>query len=171
MTARVALVVLATVATARGHDGPPYPIVSDQRAGRYTVSIWTDPDATDDGSKGGQFWVVLEGAAGEAVPDDTRVLVSVRPLDRADPAQTVTAEPVRGQARNQFAGVLMDHEGPYAVAVSISGPLGPASVDSRVDATYDLRPPPYMLAWYLAPFVLVGLLWGRLLIKRRRQPS
>ena len=28
-----------------------------------------------------------------------------------------------------------------------------------VDATYDLRPPPDMLAWYLVPFLLAGFLW------------
>ena len=62
----------------------------------------------------------------------------------------------------------MDHEGPYRVAVTVSGPLGEAAVEAQADATYDLRPPPYMLAWYLSPFILVGLLWGRLLIRRRK---
>ena len=51
----------------------------------------------------------------------------------------------------------MDHEGPYEVRVDVDGPLGPAAIDSRVDATYDLRPPPYMLAWYLVPFLLAGV--------------
>jgi hypothetical protein len=45
--------------------------------------------------------------------------------------------------------------------------LGRATIDSRVDATYDLRPAPYMIAWYLFPFVLVGFLWTRLLLRRR----
>jgi hypothetical protein len=76
-------------------------------------------------------------------------------------------EPVRGDITNQFGAVLMDHEGPYAVHVEVTGPLGQAVVDSMVDATYDLRPPPYMLIWYLVPFLLAGFLWTRLLLRRR----
>jgi hypothetical protein len=95
--------------------------------------------------------------------------VTVTALDRPDPGHAATGEPVRGDAGNQFAAVLMDHEGPYRVSVAVSGPLGDASIESQADATYDLRPPPYMLAWYLLPFIVAGLLWGRLLIMRRRQ--
>lgn len=164
----VALIMIAT-ATLGAHAGPPYPILSDRAAGRYSISIWTDPDSTDDGSKGGQFWVVLEQRDGGDVPPSTRVSLTVTALDRAGAAQTATGAPVRGDAGNQFADVAMDHEGPYRVAVSVTGPLGNASAEARAEATYDLRPPPYMLAWYLLPFILAGLLWGRLLMLRRRR--
>lgn len=155
--------------TLAAHSGPPFPIVSDQIAKAYSVSIWTDPDATDDGSPGGQFWVVLETAGGGDVPAGTRASVSIRALDRETPAIAATAEPVRGDAGNQFAALIMDHEGPFAVQVAIEGPLGAAIVDARAEATYDLRPPPYMLAWYVLPFLLAGFLWARLLIRRRRR--
>ena len=46
--------------------------------------------------------------------------------------------------------------------------LGWAVVDSNVDATYDLRPAPWLLALYLFPFVAVGALWGKVLLRRRR---
>jgi hypothetical protein len=159
---------MAMTSGVAAHTGPPYPIVTDRIAGAYSVSIWTDPDATDDRRAGGQFWVVLETATGDPVPAATRATVSTRPLDRPGSPGQVAATPTRGDAGNQFAALVMDHEGPYAVAVSISGPLGEAAVDSRVEATYDLRPPAYMLAWYLLPFVAAGLLWGRLLLRRRR---
>ncbi len=165
---RTCMLLLLTAATVSAHAGPPYPILSDQLTGPYAISIWTDPDATDDGSRGGQFWVVLEQRHGEGVPPATRVSLTVTALDRTGSIQTATGEPVRGDVGNQFASVVMDHEGPYRVAVSVSGPMGDASVESRAEATYDLRPPPYMLAWYLAPFILAGLLWGRLLMRRRR---
>ena len=150
------------------HAGPPYPIVSDRIVGAYSVSIWTDPDTTDDGTAGGQFWVVVETAAGADVPAATRASVSIRRLTSGAIPQQAAAEPVRGDPGNQFAALLMDHEGSYAVAVTIAGPLGGASVEAQVEATYDLRPAPYMLAWYLLPFVVAGLLWGRLLVRRRR---
>ena len=40
--------------TVDAHSGPPFPIVSNQIAGPYDVSVWTDPDATADGSAAGQ---------------------------------------------------------------------------------------------------------------------
>jgi hypothetical protein len=150
------------------HDGPPFPIVSDHIAGQYRVSIWTDPDTTEDGSAGGQFWVRVHAAAEtRELPQSTRATISVTPLDRPGPATTAAAAPVRGDVTNQFAAVVMDHEGRFAVRVSIDGPLGAAAVDAAVDATYDLRPPRPLLFLYLAPFLLVGLLWGRLLMRRR----
>jgi hypothetical protein len=165
----VTSIVAAAVAGLTAHAGPPYPIVTDRQAGPYSISIWTDPDATDDQTPGGQFWVVIEPLPpGSTLPAATRATVAVRPLDRQGPTMRAAAEPVRGNAGNQFAALVMDHEGPYAVAVTVTGPLGTAAVDAMADATYDQRPPPYMLAWYLLPFVLAGLLWGRLLVRRRR---
>ena len=138
---------------AEAHDGPPFPIVSDQRAGAYVVSIWTDPDATDDGSAGGQFWVQLQLAEGEAaVPATTRATVGVRPVVRTAPMLSARTEPVRGDVTNQFAAVVIDREERFAVEVTIDGPAGPAMVMAEVDATYDLRPPPFMLAVYALPF-------------------
>ena len=160
--------VAGPAATLVAHDGPPFPIVSDQRAGAYVVSIWTDPDATDDGSAGGQFWVQLQLAGSDAnVPAATRATLGVRPVVRTAPMMSAKTEPVRGDVTNQFAAVVMDHEGRFAVEVSIDGPAGPATVRAEVDATYDLRPPPFLLVVYALPFVLAGGLWIRLLIRRR----
>jgi hypothetical protein len=132
------------------------------------MSVWTDPDTTDDGSAGGQFWVMLEPAGGGALPDGTRADVTIRPLDRPGPPHAGRTEPVDGKVGRQFVALLMDHEGRFAVRVQVSGPLGPALVEAEVDATYDLRPPAALLALYIAPFVAVGVVWLKLLIKRRR---
>jgi hypothetical protein len=170
------IVTLLLPVPADAHSGPPFPIVTSERRGAYTISIWTDPDATDNGVAGGQFWIIVEPAQkGMPIPASTTATVSVRAETSASPsgprapdsALTASATPVRGDLTNQFAAVVLDHEGPYAVHVTVHGPLGDAQVDSRVDATYDLRPAPYMLGWYLGPFVLAGLLWSRLLLRRR----
>ena len=63
-----------------GHDGPPYPIVSDQRAGPYVISVWTDPDTTDDGTAGGQFWVTFEPDGSEAPAGNAQVTITATPL-------------------------------------------------------------------------------------------
>lgn len=164
-----ATVLAAATAPVQAHDGPPFPIVSDAVAGPYLVSIWTDPDTTDDGTPGGQFWVLIEPVGKAApLPPDTRVIVSVAPLDRHGPTRTGRAAPVANDRARQFAAVLMDHEGRFAVRAAIDGPLGPAAVEAEVEATYDMRPPPIMLAVYVMPFMLVGFLWVKLLLRRRR---
>lgn len=167
----MATALAATATLVEAHNGPPFPVVSDRLAGPYRISIWTDPDATDDGSLGGQFWVVIETArrAG-TLPPETRADVSITPIDRRGATQTGRTGPVSNDASRQFVALLMDHEGRYAVRATVGGPLGVAQVDAEVEATYDLRPPPIMLGVYLMPFVLVGFLWLKMLVRRRRGP-
>jgi hypothetical protein len=167
--AAVGLLATLTIARLAAHSGPPFPIVSNQIAGGYDVSIWTDPDATDNGKPGGQFWVVLQARDTKAdVPAATEVTVAIRAQDRPGaPELHGKAAPVDGHAGRQFVALLMDHEGPFAVRVAIDGPLGHADVTSQVDATYDLRPPPVLFFVYLLPFVAIGLIWLRVLWKRR----
>jgi hypothetical protein len=165
----LAVMLAAAAATVYAHDGPPFPVLSDHVAGPYVISIWTDPDTTDDGSPGGQFWVRLHAAGkGAVIPDGTRVTVGIRPARPPAEERTAAAAPVRGDVTNQFAALPMDHEGRFAVRVAVDGPLGSAAADAAVDATYNIRPSRSMLALYLAPFLLIGLLWGRLLLRRRR---
>ena len=166
----LALVAMLTMAPAAlgAHSGPPYPVVENQTVGRYRLSVWTDPDTTDDRSPAGKFWITIEPAsASVAVPADTRASVTVRARDRQQPALRGSASPVRGDVGNQFVAVLLDHEGPYSVRVDVHGPLGDASVETAVDATYDLRPARWLIAVYLLPFLLVAFLWTKLLLRRR----
>jgi hypothetical protein len=162
--AALAAVWVTTIGGAglAAHDGPPFPIVSDLNAGPYVVSLWTDPDTTDDGSAGGQFWLMVRPAmAGIPLPADTRGQVVMRPLDREGPSRTGWTEPADGDLTRQFVALVMDHEGRFGISVSIEGSLGLASFESEVEGTYDARPAPAMLLLYLAPFVLVGGLWMR----------
>jgi len=159
---------VAGTASLAAHSGPPYPIVSDQVAGRYQVAIWTDPDTTDDATAGGQFWVMVEARdTGVEVPAGTRVTVAIRAIERPGPELTAMAAPVDGAVSNQFAALRMDHEGRFTVRVAIDGPLGPAEVTSTVDATYDLRPPPVLFGVYLLPFLVLAFFWVKLLRRRR----
>jgi hypothetical protein len=152
------------------HSGPPFPIVSDRVIGPYRISIWTDPDTTDDGKAAGQFWVVIAAAGGAGtLPVLTEARVAIRPLDRAGRTREGPAEPVNGSVERQFVALVMDHEGPFGVRVAIDGPLGRAEVEGQVDATYDLRPAPGLIALYLVPFALVGALWVKVLLRRRHR--
>jgi hypothetical protein len=170
---RATFVILLTAAlpsteSVTAHSGPPFPILSNRIAGAYDISIWSDPDTTDDGSPGGQFWVVLKAVGrGPAIPAATVVTVAIRPLDRDGPTRTGQARPVNGAAGNQFVALLMDHEGGFGVRVTVDSPLGRAEVESRAEATYDLRPARGLIVIYLLPFVAVGALWMKVLWRRR----
>ena len=103
------------------------------------------------------------------MPSGTRVVLTIKPLDRPDGEQTGRAEPVNADVARQFVALVMDHEGPFRVRVAVDGPLGPAEVEATTDATYDLRPQPILIVLFVLPFVLVGFVWGKLLIRRRMQ--
>ena len=165
----VAVATLSIASPAAAHDGPPFPIVTDRAVGPYVVSVWTDPDTTDDGSAGGQFWVMIAGDDGSSgVPPSTRARVTAAPLTGEGAPHAAAAEPVDGQAGTHFAVLVLDREARFRVRVELEGPLGRAAIDSEVEATYDRRPPPAMLALYLVPFLLVGALWTKFLVRRRQ---
>lgn len=168
---RVGLAVLAGLSATQvhAHDGPPYPIVTDQEAGAYSVSIWTDPDTTDDGSAGGQFWVILSpAAAGATVPADTRVTVAIERADGPGARLEATAVRERADQSRWFAALPMDREGRFRVVLSIEDGREVATLETQVDATYDERPAPILLVLYAVPFLLAGLLWLNVLIRRRQ---
>ena len=167
VVAIVAALLLLDRALA-AHDGPPFPIVSDRISGPYSITVWTDPDTTDDGTAGGQFWVTLEATGSvKTVPAGTIATVSIRPLDRDGPPREGRSSPVAGDAGRQFVALVMDHEGRFAVRVTVDGPRGRGQVESEVAATYDLRPPPGLVLVYLLPFVAIGALWLKVLLRRR----
>ena len=157
------ILIAAWSVRSAAHSGPPFPIVTDRKAclwGSTWVSVWTDPDVTDDQTAAGRFWVTLEPAA-------EHVVVAIKPLDRIGAERSAPAQPVNGNRQRQFVALLMDHEGPFGVHVAIDGAPGKAEVDTMTDATYDLRPRPILTVLFVFPFLLVGFVWGKLLIKRR----
>lgn len=173
MTAAATLLAVAGAlvcsGVVRAHGGPPYPMVSNQASGGYSISVWTDPDTTDDGRPGGQFWVVVDPADGrETIPAATRASVAIHPRDREGPIASGRTEPVNGSVNRQFVALLMDHEGPYAVRVTVDGPLGRVDIDGTVDATYDQRPARGLIALYLFPFIAIGALWAKVMLRRRQ---
>jgi len=168
MWLRTLIVLTVFGCVLQAHSGPPFPIVEDRIVGVYKVSIWTDPDATDDRTAAGKFWVTLQPAArATTLPDATNVRVSIKPLDRQGGEQAAQASRLNDDVRRQFVALLMDHEGRYRVHVAVAGPLGAADVDTETDATYDLRPRPILTLLFVAPFLLVGFVWGKLLIARK----
>ena len=161
-----AAISLGSPSLAVAHDGPPYPIVSDRLAGPYVMSVWTDPDTTDDETPGGQFWVTFTGDSADGARREAHVTITATPL-RGGPSRSVEA--AANSSGAHFGALVLDHEGRFRIDVRARGAEGEGDVSAEVDATYDLRPAPFVVVLYVVPFVLAGALWVRLLMRRRRR--
>jgi hypothetical protein len=150
------------------HNGPPFPVITDRAIGKYIVSLWADPDASDEGDADARFWVLIKpAAAGSPLPSDTTVQISIWPIERREAALTQTAHTDANAPTRRTAAFVIDHEGKYGVKATIAGALGPAEIEAVVSAEYDQRPRPFLIAVFALPFILIGFVWVKLLWRRR----
>lgn len=161
--------ILICSARASAHEGPPYPIIVDKRAGPYLVSVWGDPDVGI-----GTFFVILESPEGSTLPDDIKVEIRVQPVNErlAETHHTAARDSVRGRVQYK-AEVPFDREELWRVRFTLQSSLGSGEIASDVEVT----PPGYGrwdLLIYLFPFVAIGLLWLRAVLRlrsRKRQAA
>jgi hypothetical protein len=138
----------------------------DQRVGPYIVSVWTDPDVGV-----GRFWVFLEATPGAVLPEENAVEVCVQPKSGRLPEACYPA--ARQDERNRvkyYTEVDFDQQEMWRVRVHINGAAGGGEVTAEVEAT----PPGYGrwdLLIYAFPFMLFGLLWLAVALRRRRTRS
>jgi hypothetical protein len=160
--------ILVSCAPLFAHNGPPFPVITDRTVGNYVVSLWADPDASDDGDKDGRFWVVVNPSAkGATLPADTVVQITVWPIEHREAIRTETAQADDREPARRLAAFAIDHEGKFGVKATITGSLGPADIESVVDAEYDARPRPFLIGVFALPFVLIGFVYLKLLVRRR----
>jgi hypothetical protein len=148
------LAELGPVAAASAHEGPPFPIIVDQRAGRYVISVWTDPDVGI-----GTFFVILAPVPGTTLLAENEVEVCVQPTSGRLPEACYAGKRQNLRDRVQYyAEVEFDRQEMWRVRVRVSGAGESAEVTSEVEAT-----PPGFGAWdlliYGFPFILFGTLW------------
>ena len=155
-------IVLLLAPMASAHEGPPFPLFVDQRADRYVVSVWTDPDVGT-----ALFFVILK--APEA-PPDLRVQIGVQPVSNRLPEAFYPAERENVQGQVQYrAQVHFDAQEVWRVRVRLESAQGNGETFATVEAT----PPGYGrwdLLVYLLPFLAIGVLWAIAMlrhIKRR----
>lgn len=161
------MIAVSSAVRADAHNGPPYPVVTDRPVGNYVISLWADPDATDDGDADGRFWVVVNPSNNSsALPRETTVQVSIWPIAHRDAILTAVAKPDEREPTRRTAAFVIDHEGKFGVRADVAGPLGPAQLETTVDAEYDARPRPWLTAVFALPFVLIGFVWLKLLWRR-----
>jgi hypothetical protein len=159
---RVICLLLSLSVNVRAHEGPPFPIIVDQRVGPCIVSVWTDPDVGDS-----TFFVIVNAPPGAAIPADLKVQLGVQPTS-GRLAEVVT-ETQREDQRDQVqykAVVFLDAQEMWRVRVVLKSAHGGGEASATVEAT----PPGYGrwdLLIYLLPFVAIAVLWLRAVIRRR----
>ncbi|HXD86887.1 MAG TPA: hypothetical protein VN641_10345, partial [Urbifossiella sp.] len=156
------LVWLLIASPAAAHEGPPFPIIMDQRAGPYLVSVWTDPDIGT-----GTFFVIISAAPGTELPGELQVQVCVAPASGRLPEVCYSA--ARQNLRDKvqyFAEVPFDQQEMWKVRIRIEAGGKAEELFAEVEAT----PPGYGrwdLLIYSFPFVLFGGLWLYAALRRR----
>jgi hypothetical protein len=161
----IALLFLsAAPSSVLAHEGPPFPILVDQPAGPYVISVWTDPDVGI-----GKFFVILEAAPGTTLPTENDVEVCVEPKTERLPEKCFHG--IRQNLRDRvqyYAEVEFDQQEYWRVRVKVNGANGMGEVTAEVEAT-----PPGFGAWdlliYGMPFILFGALWAFAALRRVRK--
>ena len=161
MSSRLALLlgmILLFANVVSAHEGPPFPLFVDQKAGGYVVSVWTDPDVGT-----ALFFVILKSPE---PPADLRVQIGVQPVSGRLPEAFYAAERQNVQGQIQYgAQIHFDAQELWRVRVRLESAQGNGETFATVEAT----PPGYGrwdLLVYLLPFLAVGLLWAVAMLRR-----
>jgi hypothetical protein len=152
---------------ALAHQGPPFPILVDRRVGPYLASVWTDPDVGT-----GTFFVVLEPQEGRNLPARTRARLGLQPVSRRLEEVIYEAEPQKvSYGARYFTSARLDKEERWRVRVLLDGSAGGGELTAEVEATPDGTIGPIALVLYLMPFLAVGFLWLKAVLRRREQQA
>ena len=145
------------------HEGPPFPILVDQKAGPYVASVWTDPDVGK-----GTFFVVLDPPEGRSLPAKTRVRIGLQPVSKRLEEAVYEAEAQRvRQGERYFVEAPLDKAEMWRVRVLLESPEGGGELAGQVEATPDGTLGPWASLIYLLPFLGIGLLWLKAAMRRR----
>ncbi len=163
---RLILAVLCLVLPAAAHNGPPFPILVDQKAGPCNISVWTHPDIGT-----GTFFVMVNPLPGGSVPSDLKVRLGIQPVSGRLPE--VFYDTVRDTQRGQVqfnAVVDFDRQDFFRVRIRLESAAGNGEAMSQVEAT-PAGFGKWDLLYYLSPFLLLGAVLLRGILRRRKQQA
>lgn len=149
--------------SAAAHNGPPFPIITDQRVGPYIISLWTHPDLGI-----GTFFVMVDPVPGGTVPKDLKIQIGVQPASGrlAEVVYSAWDVDLRGQVEYKTE-VQFDKQENWKVRLILTSSAGGGEAISQVVPT-----PAGFGRWdlllYLLPFLGVSALWINAVAKRRR---
>lgn len=149
---------------AKAHQGPPFPIIVDQKVGPCQISVWTDPDIGF-----GTFFVLVDPLPNNTVPNDLKIDLSVQPVSGRLAEVVYPLQRDNGRGQVQFNGQAeFDRQEFWKVRVSLRSSAGNGEISSQVEAT-----PPGFGRWdllfYLAPFVFIAAMFYRGIRKKRKK--
>jgi hypothetical protein len=155
---------------AVAHNGPPFPIITDQRVGPCVISLWTHPDLGT-----GAFWIMVDPPAGGSVPADLNIQIGVAPVSGRLPEAMYWAWREKQKGQVQFKSeAQFDQDEMWKVRVVLHSAGGTWEAASQVEAT-----PAGFGRWdlllFALPFAGAGILWFGLIAKKmgyrkRNQP-
>jgi hypothetical protein len=146
---------------AAAHNGPPFPIVTDQRVGPVVISLWTHPDLGT-----GTFWIMVDAPPGGTIPSDLKFRVGVQPVSKRLPEVVYKSWPEKARGQVQFKSeVEFDQDEIWKVRLILESSAGNGEATAQVEAT-----PPGFGRWdllfYSLPFIGVGFLWFRAIARK-----
>ena len=147
---------------ASAHNGPPFPVIENQKVGPCIISLWTHPDVGT-----GTFFVIVDPLPGGVIPSDLKVQIGVQPESGRLPEVFYNAErdDTRGQADYKTL-VQFDRDEFWKVRLVLENSQGRGEVFSRVEAT-PVGFGRWDLLLFLLPFLAVAFLWFRGMSRRR----
>ena len=156
------IAILLCTLPASAHNGPPFPIIENQRMGPYLVSLWTHPDIGI-----GAFFVFVQAAPGARVPADLKFNLGIQPESNRlkEVIYPMSREDDHGQIQYK-ASVDFDRDDFFRVRLTMQDSQETAEIFSRVEAT-PVGFGRWDLLLYLLPFLAVGFLWFRGITRRR----
>jgi hypothetical protein len=167
-TLRKWLTVLALVATYNpamiAHNGPPFPIIVDQRIGPCVISLWTHPDIGI-----GTFWAMVDPLPGGRIPEDLHIRIGIQPVNGRlhEVIYATQREALRGQVQYKVEAPF-DRQEFVRARVLVESSQGTGQAASTVEVT-----PVGLGRWDLLlfglPFLGVGFLWFRAMTVSRNR--
>jgi hypothetical protein len=150
---------------AKAHNGPPFPIIENQKVGPCVIALWTHPDVGT-----GTFFVIVDPVPGGTIPNDLKIEIGVQPESGRLPEVLYTLErdDTRGQVQYKTL-TQFDRDEFWRVRLVLeSTQQGRGEAFSRVEATptgfgrWDLL-------FFLLPFLAVILLFFRGMSRHRKR--
>ena len=149
---------------AHAHNGPPFPIIVDQKTGPCKISVWTHPDIGT-----GTFFVMVDPLPGASVPSDLKVRLGIQPVSSRLPEVFYDTQREKQRDQVQFNAVVdFDRQDFFRVRIQLESSAGNGEAVSQVEATpqgfgrWDLL-------FYLSPFLFLGVVLLRGILRRRKQ--
>ena len=156
--------VLLSPTLAEAHNGPPFPILENQRIGPCVIALWTHPDVGT-----GTFFVIVDPPPGGTIPPDLKIKIGIQPESGRlrEVLYYLQPDDTRGQVQYKTL-VEFDRDEFWRVRLVLDSARGGGEAFSRVEATptgfgrWDLL-------FFLLPFVAVVLLFFRGMSRHRKR--